>query len=58
MEFLYTDPRKKLDPKMGCSYHNIGGIDECFPTVAPCVCPVGVYGGTEFKDHGYLWQQE
>lgn len=36
-----------------------GGLDECFPTVAPCTLPTGIgpYGGTSLPDHGELWSQ-
>lgn len=49
-------------PRKGESYvltADSGGLDECFPTVAPCVLPslVRGAGGRELPDHGELWSQ-
>ena len=35
-EYFFQDPRSKFDPARGYSYHDISGLDECFPNVAPC----------------------
>lgn len=56
-EFLYTDPREVFYPEKGFPYHNLSGIDECFPTVGRCTCDRGHYKGRKFNDHGHLWQQ-
>lgn len=34
-----------------------GGWDECFPTVAPCIYPLGSRRGTSLPDHGDVWSQ-
>ncbi|HEY7876716.1 MAG TPA: hypothetical protein VIC55_00745 [Gemmatimonadaceae bacterium] len=49
-------------PEDGASYAelgDIGGADECFPTVAPCLLPSNIarYGGLSLPDHGELWSQ-
>ncbi len=47
----------------GTNYHETadsGGLDECFPTVAPCRIPTWVrgWGGVELPEHGELWSQQ
>ena len=49
-------------PKEGTDYGesaDIGGYDDCFPTVAACRIPGWVrgWGGVELPDHGELWSQ-
>jgi galactose mutarotase-like enzyme len=49
-------------PRKGAAYGltaDSGGLDECFPTVAPCTLPslVRGAGGRELPDHGELWSQ-
>lgn len=61
-EWLWRSRARAARPADGASYRDTGdtgGIDECFPTVAPCVLPAGVarYGGLALPDHGELWSQ-
>src|SRR6185437_8390562 len=61
-EWLWRSRARAARPADGASYRDTGdtgGIDECFPTVAPCVLPTGVarYGGLALPDHGELWSQ-
>ena len=55
-EFFYQDARTDFDPARGYSYHDLGGGDECFPTVGPCrgQTPDGI--PYDYADHGFLWQ--
>jgi len=55
-EFFYQDRRRAFDGGKGYSYHDIGGGDECFPTVAACRgrTPAGDF--YDYADHGLLWQ--
>lgn len=55
-EFFYKDPRKLFYPEKGYSYHDISGLDECFPTVAPCKYTFNRQK-VSFDDHGVLWQK-
>lgn len=57
-EFLFQDPRAVFDQAKGFSYHDISGIDECFPTVGQCNCSRGKFSGMSLGDHGLLWQQQ
>ena len=56
-EYFFQDPRSKFDPARGYSYHDISGLDECFPNVAPCQFTSGKNKGVELDDHGSLWQR-
>lgn len=62
-EWLWRSPGRRVRlPEDGGSYAelgDIGGTDECFPTVAPCLLPSSVarYGGLSLPDHGELWSQ-
>lgn len=61
-EWLWRSRARAERPADGASYDAVGdtgGIDECFPTVAPCVLPSSVarYGGLALPDHGELWSQ-
>lgn len=56
-EYLYQDPRT-LFSNAGYSLHDITGIDECFPTVAPCNYEGGSWDGLNLGDHGWLWDRE
>jgi len=38
--------------------YDISGIDECLPTVAPCIYPEGAFRGRRLPDHGDLWSRE
>ncbi|MBA3534566.1 MAG: hypothetical protein H0T73_21825 [Ardenticatenales bacterium] len=54
MEWLWLNPYLPWrTPSLGDSYvqrHDLGGWDECFPTVAPTVV-----NGVRWPDHGDLW---
>lgn len=58
-EWLWRNP--SLDVRAGeygASYverHDVGGWDECFPSVAPTRYPTGPWEGTPIPDHGELW---
>ncbi|MBZ0298939.1 MAG: DUF5107 domain-containing protein, partial [Anaerolineae bacterium] len=60
-EWLWRSPHLKLHhPVYGASYietSDLGGIDECFPTVAPVAYPTAPWQGTLIPDHGELWCQ-
>lgn len=61
-EWLWRSRTRAERPADGASYDAVGdtgGIDECFPTTAPCVLPstVARYGGLALPDHGELWSQ-
>jgi len=55
-EFFYQDTRPAFDGAKGYSYHDIGGHDECFPTVAPCQGRTSDGCAYDYADHGSLWQ--
>ncbi len=45
-------------PFYGANYirdYDVGGFDECFPTVGPCVYPSAPWQGTPLPDHGEVW---
>lgn len=45
-------------PEYGASYvreFDVGGFDECFPTVGECEYPLAPWKGTVLPDHGELW---
>ena len=53
----YEHCRKWL-PAYGGDYvgrFDVGGFDECFPTVGECVYPTKPWQGTELPDHGEVW---
>lgn len=58
-EWLWRNPH--LEPAMpvyGASYvakHDLGGWDECFPTIAPCPMPAEPWSQVALPDHGELW---
>ncbi|MEB3222499.1 MAG: hypothetical protein VKS61_10510 [Candidatus Sericytochromatia bacterium] len=58
-EWLWRNPA--LDPRApeyGASYvakHDLGGFDECFPSVAATHYPGGPWDGTVVPDHGEVW---
>lgn len=62
-EWLWRNPHLPILPaSYGDSYvakHDTGGIDECFPTVDACECPVGAgpWQGVGLPDHGELVTQ-
>ncbi len=55
-EFFYQDSRRSFDGSRGYSYHDIGGMDECFPSVAACRGQTNTGTVYDYPDHGYLWQ--
>lgn len=54
VEWLWQNPILPWSPIRAAddfvSHHDVGGWDECFPTVAPTVV-----GGRSWRDHGDLW---
>lgn len=60
-EWLWTNPYLSYDrPIYGASYvreYDFGGVDECFPTVAPAFYPAEPWSGTPVPVHGELWAQ-
>jgi len=60
-EWLWKSPYLEYrKPIYGTSYireFDLGGLDECFPTVAPTFFPAGPWAGTPIPDHGELWPQ-
>ncbi len=61
-EWLWTNkrlPYRKLP--YGTSYvqhADVGGWDECFPTVAACAYPLEPWRSLQLPDHGEIWPQE
>ncbi|MEN8097910.1 MAG: hypothetical protein ABFQ89_02435 [Chloroflexota bacterium] len=60
-EWLWTNPNLVLKkPEYGDSYtgqHDTGGVDECFPTIAPVQFPTEPWTDITIPDHGELWSQ-
>jgi galactose mutarotase-like enzyme len=56
-EFFYQDRRVAFDGRKGYSFHDIGGWDECFPTVAACRGQAPSGDAYDYADHGLLWQE-
>lgn len=60
-EWLWRNDRLPYRTPLDGAAHgetgDTGGLDECFPTVAPCHVPAGVpvFGGLALPDHGELW---
>ena len=60
-EWLWRNP--VLEPQMaraGASYaaeHDLGGFDECFPSVAATRYPGDPWDGAEVPDHGEIWSR-
>lgn len=58
-EWLFENPALPYrPPEYGASYvrsHDVGGFDECFPTVGECLHPVEPWRGTPLPDHGEVW---
>jgi hypothetical protein len=47
-------------PEYGASYvkeFDLGGVDECFPTIGPDYYPMAPWTGIPVPDHGELWSQ-
>ena len=58
-EWMWKHPTlKPAAPAFGASYveaHDLGGFDECFPSVASTRHPDGPWEGTPIPDHGEVW---
>jgi galactose mutarotase-like enzyme len=58
-EWLFVNPALPYRlPEYGASYvqdFDLGGFDECFPTVGDCAYPIGPWKGTPLPDHGEVW---
>ncbi|MGE5109669.1 MAG: hypothetical protein ACM3JB_02345 [Acidobacteriaceae bacterium] len=56
-EFLLQPASPYRYPAYGKDFADFdtSGFDECFPTVSPCVYPVGQLAGQRLPDHGDLW---
>lgn len=59
--WLWRNPRQPYrQPTYGDSYiqqFDLGGLDECFPSVAPIHFPRPPWAGALIPDHGELWAQ-
>jgi galactose mutarotase-like enzyme len=60
-EWLWKSPYLAYrEPIYGASYiheFDLGGLDECFPTIAPTFFPAEPWAGTRMPDHGEVWSQ-
>lgn len=60
-EWLWKNPYLQYQkPLYAASYireFDLGGLDECFPTVAPAFYPSVPWAGTAVPDHGEVWSQ-
>jgi galactose mutarotase-like enzyme len=58
-EWLFENPVLPYRlPEYGGNYvrdFDVGGFDECFPTVGPCPYPTAPWEGTPLPDHGEVW---
>lgn len=58
-EWLFENPELPYRlPRYGASYvreFDVGGFDECFPTVGACYYPAEPWAGTPLPDHGEVW---
>jgi galactose mutarotase-like enzyme len=58
-EWLWQNPHLEAKPaEFGSSYvarHDLGGFDECFPSVAATRYPAGPWESTPIPDHGEIW---
>jgi galactose mutarotase-like enzyme len=63
-EWLFENPAFSYErcgarlPAYGADYvgrFDVGGFDECFPTVGACLYPTAPWWGTELPDHGEVW---
>ncbi len=61
-QWLWSNPYLLAkQPKHGDSYtaeFDLGGWDECFPSVAKTTYPESPWKGSEIADHGEIWSQE
>jgi hypothetical protein len=60
-EWLWRNPRLRYKaPVYGASFveeYDVGGLDECFPSVAPSLLSIQPWGGIAIPDHGESWCQ-
>ena len=58
-EWLFENPSLPYTlPEYAADYvgrFDVGGFDECFPTVGPCPYPTEPWKGTALPDHGEVW---
>lgn len=57
-EWLWRDPSRRLrETSNGGAFadYDLSGMDECFPTIAPC--PAGAHVDRPLPDHGDLWSR-
>jgi len=54
-DFFFQDKRTNFSDR-GFSYRDTSGLEECFPTVAPCQFTSASGRKFDYADHGYLWQ--
>jgi galactose mutarotase-like enzyme len=58
-EWLFDSPVLPYRlPEYGANYvrdFDVGGFDECFPTVGACLHPSPPWRGVELPDHGEVW---
>ena len=58
-EWLYKSPALPYRlPVYDASYvrdFDVGGFDECFPTIGACLYPAAPWRGTPLPDHGEVW---
>ena len=58
-EWLFENPALFYRlPEYGADYgrdFDVGGFDECFPTIKPCPYPAKPWQGTPLPDHGEIW---
>jgi hypothetical protein len=58
-EWLWRNPHMEIRPGVyGGDYvgkHDVGGWDECFPSVAATRHPTAPWEGTSIPDHGEIW---
>lgn len=60
-EFIWCDPHRELRSiSPGSAYvdNDVSGIDDCFPTIDPCLYPVEPFRDLPLGDHGDLWSRQ
>lgn len=60
-EFIWRDPHRVLRPiTPGSAYveNDVSGVDDCFPTIDPCVYPAEPFHGLKLGDHGDIWSRQ
>jgi len=59
-DYVWRQPGRRLAPiEDGRTYADadISGLDDCFPTVDPCVVPGGSGDAHELREHGDVWHR-